>query len=312
MKLSFRPERLSGWLALRQRGSEIDAAHIERRAGRLRVSLCETWRLPGGDVQPALTRLRNDKGLRRYRCTTLLAADEYQINTLDAPSVPAEELKAAARWRVKDLIDYPLETAAVGILDIPVDGTARQHSLYAVTARNEVIARYVQRYQQAGIGLEAIDIPELAQRNVAALFEEPERGLALLSFEEGGGLLTVTFRGELYLTRRIEIPLARLLAAEGAARMQLHERVTLEVQRSLDHVDRQFSFITLSRFLLAPLPQETGLADYLAANISLRLDHANIAEVLDCGGIPELSDPARQGFCLQMLGAALRDEGLPA
>ena len=114
------------------------------------------------------------------------------------------------------------------------------------------------------------------------------------------------------LTRRIEIPLARLLAAEGAARMQLHERVTLEVQRSLDHVDRQFSFITLSRFLLAPLPQETGLSDYLAANISLRLDRANIAEVLDCGGIPELSDPARQGFCLQMLGAALRDEGLPA
>ena len=312
MKLSFRPERLSGWLALRQRGNEIDAAHIERRAGRLRVSLCETWRIQGGDALHALTRLRHDKGLRRYRCTTLLSADEYQINTLDAPNVPAEELKAAARWRVKDLIDYPLETAAVGILDIPVDGTARQHSLYAVTARNEVIERYVQRYQQAGIGLAAIDIPELAQRNVAALFEEPERGLALLSFEEGGGLLTVTFRGELYLTRRIEIPLARLLAAEGAARMQLHERITLEVQRSLDHVDRQFSFITLSRFLLAPLPQETGLADYLAANISLRLDHANIAEVLDCGGIPELSDPARQGFCLQMLGAALRDEGLPA
>ena len=309
MNLSFRSQQVPGWLALRQRGNEIDAAHIERRAGRLRVNLCETWRAQGGDGLQALTRLRNDKGLRRYRCTTLLAADEYQINTLDAPNVPAEELKAAARWRVKDLIDYPLETAAVGILDIPVDSSARQHSLYAVTARNEVIERYVRRYQEAGIGLVAIDIPELAQRNVAALFEEPERGLALLSFEESGGLFTVTFRGELYLTRRIEIPLARLLAAEGAARVQLHERITLEVQRSLDHVDRQFSFMTLSRFLLAPLPRDNGLADYLAANISLRLDRANIAEVVDCGGIPELADPARQGFCFQMLGAALRDDG---
>lgn len=307
MKLPFLQQRLPGWLALRQRGDEIDAAHVERRGGRIRVSLCETYRATG-DIVGALSRLRRDKGWRRYRCTMLLASDEYQLHTFDAPKVPAEELKSAARWRVKDLIDYPLDAAIVEILDIPVEANARNHAVFAVSARNDVLQRMVRRYQDAGIPLTAIDVPELAQRNVSALFEEENRGLAFLAFEESGGLLTVTYRGELYLTRHIDIPLAKLLDSEPDARAALHERIALEVQRSLDHFDRQYSFITISRIVLAPLPAETGLAESLAANIYLRVETADICKAIDCAGIPELANPARQGLCLQILGAALRDE----
>ena len=306
MRFQFRPSRLPGWFALRQRGADFDAAYVERRGGRARVSLCETYRTQG-DVTGALTRLRREHGWGRYRCTMLLGADEYQLHSFEAPKVEAGELKSAARWRVKDLIDYPLDAATIDMLDIPVDSNARNHSVFAVSARNEVVQHYVRRYQRAGIGLAALDIPEIAQRNISALFEEESRGLALLAFEETGGLLTVTFRGELYLTRRIDIPLAKLLDSDPDARAQLHERIALEVQRSLDHFDRQYSFITLSRFLLVPLPVETGLADYLASNIYVRVERADIGAALDCDRIPELADPARQGFCLQILGAALRD-----
>ena len=37
------------------------------------------------------------------------------------------------------------------------------------------------------------------------------------------------------------------------------DRLVLELQRSLDHFDRQFSYITLSRLLLAPLPADLGV-----------------------------------------------------
>ena len=275
------------------------------------MSLCETYRATG-DVIGSLARLRRDKGWRRYRCTMLLASDEYQLHTFDAPKVPAEELKSAARWRVKDLIDYPLDSAMVDILDIPVDANARNHAVFAVSARYDVLQRTVRRCQDAGIALAAIDIPEMAQRNISALFEEENRGLAFLAFEESGGLLTVTYRGELYLTRRIDIPLAKLLDKDAEVRAQLHERIALEVQRSLDHFDRQYSFITISRVMLAPLPADTGLAESLAANIYVRVESADIRGALDCQGIPELSDPARQGLCLQILGAALRDENAAA
>jgi MSHA biogenesis protein MshI len=158
------------------------------------------------------------------------------------------------------------------------------------------------------MGLAAIDIPEAAQRNVSALFEEPDRGLAFLAFEESGGLLTVTFRGELYLSRRIDIPLARLIGGDAETRAQLHERIALDIQRSLDHFDRQYSFITLSRFMLAPLPAATGFAEYLAGNIYVRVERADLASAFDCDAVPDLAEPARQSFCLQILGAALRDE----
>lgn len=307
MKLPFRSSRFPGWLALRQRGGELDAAYVERRGSRAHVALCETYRTPG-DPTSALARLRREHDWARYRCTMLLGTDEYQLHSFDAPKVEAQELKSAARWRVKELIDYPLDAAAVDILDIPAGPNARNHLVFAVSARNEVVQRHVQRYQQAGIPLAALDIPEVAQRNISALFEEKNRGLALLAFEEQGGLLTITCGGELFLTRRIDIPLAKLIDGDADARALLHERIALEVQRSLDHFDRQFSAITLSRFMLVPLPAETGLAEFLGANIYLRVERAHIGSMLDCDRIPELSDPARQGFCLQVLGAALRDE----
>ena len=307
MKFPFRSARFPGWLAFRQRGGELDAAYVERRGARAHVALCETYRTPG-DITESLTRLRRQHGWARYRCTLLLGANEYQLHSFEAPKVEAHELKSAARWRVKDLIDYPLDAATVDILDIPAEANARSHSVFAVSARNEVVQRYVRRYQQAGISLEVLDIPEVAQRNISALFEEKNRGLALLAFEDHGGLLTITCGGELFLTRRIDVSLAKLLDGNLETRAQLHERIALEVQRSLDHFDRQFSAITLSRFMLVPLPADTGLAEFLAANIYVRVEQVNVGTMVDCDRIPELADPARQGFALQVLGAALRDE----
>ena len=75
---------------------------------------------------------------RAYRGTTLLMSADFQMHQVDAPSVPAAEMKTAVRWRVKDIIDYPLDAATVDVLDIPIDrnAPARNHSVYAITARN--------------------------------------------------------------------------------------------------------------------------------------------------------------------------------
>ena len=44
------------------------------------------------------------------------------------------------------------------------------------------------------IPLEVVDVPELAQRNLAHLLELEGRGLALLALDERGGLLTFYLR----------------------------------------------------------------------------------------------------------------------
>src|SRR3990167_9118614 len=279
-----------GWLALSLDRDHVDLVHVKRSAGgRPEITMCDSYRREGSDAA-TLARLRKEIRLDRYRCTTLLKSTDFQMHQVDAPNVPAAEMKTAVRWRVKDIIDYPIDAATVEVLDIPVDqnAPARNHSLYAVTARNSVIEGCIKPFDKAQVPLEAIDIPDLAQRNVAALFETEGRGVAMLAFYQDEGILTFTSGGELYLARRIEIPLAQLIEADAERRNQHFERIALELQRSLDNFDRNYNYVPIAKLLLAPLPQEIGLQQYLAPNISVPVETIDLGAVMDFPGVPEL------------------------
>jgi MSHA biogenesis protein MshI len=254
--------------------------------------------------------LRRDAHLERFTIATLLPARQYQMQLIDAPNVPAAEMKSAVRWRLKDFLEYPVETATVDVVGVPADEAAagRSRSVYAVSARSQDIEARMKMFAQAKIALRVIEIAEMAQRNLAALFESDHRALAMLSFGEDGGLLTFTAKGELYLSRRIEISLSQLIGVRTEMRDQLFERIALELQRSLDHFDRQFSAVPLARLLLAPLPDELGLSAYLAGNLSAPVESVNLGEVLDFHEVPELREPAEQILRWQTLGTALRVE----
>ncbi len=299
----------AGWLAVGLHHDHVDLVHVKRAAGgRPEITLCDSYRKEGSDTD-TLTRLREELKLDRFHCTTLLTGDEYQLHQLDAPNVPAAELKTAMRWRVKDVIDYPLEAATVDVLDIPSDrGASTHHQVYAVAARNSVIEARVKPFNGAEVPLEAIDIPDLAQRNIAVLFESEGRGVAMLAFYQGVGLLTFTSGGELYLVRRIDMTLPQLMEAGDEQRPQYFERIALELQRSLDNFDRNYHYVPIGKLLLAPLPQDIGLQQYLAPNLSVPVETIDLATALDFPAIPELKHPERQAQCLLTIGAALRDE----
>jgi MSHA biogenesis protein MshI len=312
--LLLKKKRQPGWLALTLNEDHIDLVHVKRAAhGKPEIALCDSYRKEGSDAA-TLARLRKELKLDQYRCTTLLKSSDYQIHPVDAPNVPAAEMKAAVRWRVKDMIDYPLDAATVDVLDIPddQDAPARNHSVYAVTARNSVIESCIKPFNEAQVALEAIDIPDLAQRNIAALFEREERGVAMLAFYADEMILTFTRGGELYLSRRIESPLAQLLQADAGRRNQHFERIALEVQRSFDHFNDQYSHVPIAKLLLAPLPQDIGLQQYLASNIDVPVETVDLGTVMDFPDVPELEHPARQSQCLQTIGAALRAGEAPA
>jgi MSHA biogenesis protein MshI len=245
-----------------------------------------------------------------YRCTTVLGGGDYQFMSVEAPNVPRAELKTAMRWRLKDVLDFPVDEATYDVLDIPLDPNAAvrpQQSVFAIAARNSVIQARQKLFAKSKIRLRTIDIPEMAQRNVSALLEPDGRGIAMLSFNEDGGLLTVSWRAELYLSRRIDVTLAQLLEADHERRHQSFDKITLELQRSLDNFERQFSFISVAKLVLAPSGAD-GLQDYLASNLYTRVETLDLGQVLDIAGIPELAEPARQQRLFVAIGAALRSE----
>lgn len=259
----------------------------------------------------SLEKFGKELSATRYECSCLLAPTDYQMLSVDAPNVPAEELKTAIRWRLKDMLDYHVNDATIDVLDVPVDKSAptRNHSMYAIAARNQVIEQRQALFADAKIPLDVIDIPEMAQRNIATFFEPEGRGVALLSFDSDGGLLTVSHAGELYLSRRIDIGLSQLQDADEQVRHASFERITLELQRSLDHFDRHYHFVTLAKLLLGPIAEGgSELRTHLASNLYLQVESLDLADVLDFSSVPQLRGAEAQQRFFLVLGAALRRE----
>ena len=308
MKWFGTAQKEPGWLAIALSEAELRFVHGRfTTTGRSAIARYGSARL---DARPdAVEKLAKDLHFDRYECATLLRPGEYQLLLVEAPTVPQAELKSAIRWRIKDLLDYHVDDATLDVLDIPpeTDLAGRSHSMYAVAARNEVIRERVKTFESARIPLTAIDIPEVAQRNISALHETEGRGAALLYFNNEFGLLTVTNRGELFLARRIDIGLKQILGAGPEARAELFARVVLELQRSFDHFDRQYRYVQIAKLLIGPEPEETGLYEHLKTNLDIPVEHVDLPGRLSFNGQGN-PDIATQWQLFHLIGASLRYE----
>ena len=295
-------------MAVVPRGARLDLAHVVRRRDALPLlKQMESFDASQGWAT-ALKALAGSRPLRKFHTTTLLGNGQYYVSQFETPAVPAEERADALRWRFKDMVDFAVDSASIGVLDIPTDAASgRQAMVYAVAAGMPVVGEVMKSFDDAKVPLEAIDVPELAQRNVAALFEQENRGLAFLCLDEEGGLLTVTYGGELYAVRRIDVSAAQISAADPDRRTALLERVMLELQRTLDNFDRQYSFISVAALMVAACPTIDDLLPYLSENLYVPVRQAELETVLDLSATPELIGNAPlQARYLPAIGAALR------
>lgn len=296
----------SDWTSLVFGDRTVQLARLRRlNGGRPELLAWENYAREGADLD-IVKRLRVG-GRLGGRCTLVLQHGEYQLLQVEPPPVAAGELRDAVRWKIKDMVDFPVEDAGIECLP-PVTG-ARAGLIYAVAASRSVLQSWARIFQDAKAPLLAIDVADLAQRNIAALFEEKNRGLALLAFDEGGGRLTFTYQGELYFSRRIEVAPAEMAAADAAA---IFERVLLDVQRTLDNVDRSYSAITIARLLVSPPPGAAKFVDYLRENLYQPVEAIDLGRQVDLSRVPALANPTAQAQALLAIGAALREEGAAA
>ena len=300
------PRAAEDLTALRLCRDGVELVRVKRPNGEgPRVTACEFR--PASDVsdlRAVLMRLATDYNLKHARCTLALEPGEYTLVVTDAPAVPKEEMRAAVRWRVKDLLDFPVDEATLDVFDAPA-GAAGQSAnpVYVVAARNGAIRRVAELCNDTGINLDVIDVPELAQRNVAALCPEDQLGLALVVFEPDHGLITLTRNGDLYMSRRIDFGTDALSRSEDATRY--FEPITLELQRSLDYYDSHFRAAPITHLIVALPVAVPGLVESLTANLTLKVSELRLAERLGCDAAFATLLEER---CTMTLGAALREE----
>jgi MSHA biogenesis protein MshI len=202
------------------------------------------------------------------------------------------------------MLDFHANDGTVDVLEVPhPEHLNHARQIFAVAAKNSLLAEEAVFAAKAGLNLSIIDIMETAQRNLAIRLETRGRALAAFSFVETGSLLTLTLDGELCTARTLGVSLAQM-ENEGLA--SVLERLTLEVQRTLDHFDRQFGGIPVDRLLLAPMENIERFRDGLAGNLALPVEMLNLANALDVSDFPDVNKmpPA----CFHAIGAALRME----
>jgi MSHA biogenesis protein MshI len=290
-------KQATGRLALQVGRGTLTHAALSWNNGRPTLGSCAD---SGADAAAGKTWARFAHGSAPI--SVVLGMGDYQLLPIDAPPVPPPELKLAVRWRIKDQIDVPLDDVTVDVIRLGTGTAEPGNKLLAVIARNDLLRRYLALAEQGGLAVDAVDIPELAQRNVAALLETPGRALAVLSLTPDGGLLTVTQDGELCFHRRVQFD-ARSLTQGAEADIDVAlQRLGLELQRSLDYIERHHGAWRLDRIVLAPPPAQPRVADFLRDHLYLPLDVADLGSRFD-GVLPA---PDALAACWFALGGALR------
>ncbi|MDE3020469.1 MAG: hypothetical protein KGI54_01265 [Pseudomonadota bacterium] len=212
-----------------------------------------------GTEKETLSEVWKELGLRGISTAIMLRFSEYQLFLVDSPEVPDSELLNAVRWRIKDMIDYSPTEATVDLIKLPYAGQ-RNPQIYAVCARNSIISRYMQWCLQAGINLNVIDIPEMAIRNLVAV---QDACVAALAFDETAGYVTFISKGSIFHVRHLDMGASMLDSVST-------DRLVLEVQRSMDHVERQFHEWPVTQFSVFQ-PPGTNLMEGLGQALDLPL-----------------------------------------
>ncbi len=294
----FRRPTEHGLTAYLRLPGRIAYARVDRRLAVPKLLAVGVVPVKSENWSDALSELQ-DKG----PASLVLSPSVYKMRMLDAPNVPADELRSAVRWQIQDMLDFHPDDGTVDILEVPhPEHLNHARQIFAVAAPNALLAEETAYAVKAGLNLAIIDIIETAQRNLAARLEKPGRALATFSFIESGSLLTLTLDGELCMVRSLGVTQAHL---EGDMDSVI-ERLTLEFQRTLDHFDRQFGGVPVDRLFLIPSEKVGSLRDGLAGNLALPVEVMDLTHALDISAIPNLGELPTP--CFHAIGAALRKE----
>ncbi len=275
------------------------------------LELCQVQEMQNLSLQGAeIAQLTRRYHLERQVCITTLDLGAYSMLVVEAPEVPEEELAAAIRWRIKDLIDFNIEEAAVDFFEVPNQKAVGRRMLNADVGRSEAVQSRINLLKQAGLALQVVDIPEMAMRNIAVLLPEDVAGMGLLYLGRREGLITITRQETLYLSRRIDIGYESFEAEVAAGETAMIERrmdsIVVEIQRSMDFYDSNFSQPPLANIVIAPLGTPIpGIESYIQNQLGIHCRLMDLNSIIDSDST---IDPHIQSRCFMAIGAALRDE----
>ena len=238
-------------------------------------------------------------------CNAVLAPRDYSLYLVEAPAVEPDEMRAAVRWKVKDLLDMPLDDVAIDIFPVPDDAfNGRTRMLYVVAAAKSRVASVIDLCKSARLELASIDIPEMAMKNISTQFSDERNSQAFIALKTNGSNMNITRNGSLYLARTVntQVPPDVMGTPDWA---MLRDRLVLEIQRSLDYYESQMGQMPVNELVIAPRPDGAMLVKSLAEVLPVKVSMLEYELRLESA--PDISAETKHA-CMFAVGAALRPD----
>ncbi|MDP1773315.1 MAG: hypothetical protein Q8L15_13625 [Methylobacter sp.] len=261
------------------------------------------------DQLDSLTKLADRHNLAEYDCHLVLTSDNYRRINIEAPAVAKNETLEAIRWKINELIDFPIDKAVIDYYETPMAVRANSSKMLEVIASPiDVIRGQVEKCAQAGLQLKVIDIQETTLRNLAVHTPENKRGIALLYLLEFSGTLLIQKETTIYVSRKFEIGYKRLDLdrpySSDSPVANAHNNLALEIQRSLDYVESYYGIPPIPALAVIPLAENThNLLDSLNSNLGITARMIDLSTLIDCD---ILVNDRTQSLCAPVIGATLR------
>lgn len=176
----------------------------------------------GSDSMEDFVRRLQGLGLKGLATHMMLRPEQYQLLQIDAPPVAPEELRAAARFQIREMVNVHIDDITLDVMQVG-DGQQRatNNNLFVVAAKNEVVRDVMALGDALNWSVSVIDIQETAQRNLqSALARQDGRveraDATLLVSDEQQAVLTISANDELFFTRRLDLPQGFLTMPWGA------------------------------------------------------------------------------------------------
>jgi len=289
----------------------------------------------GTDSAPEFARRLRALNLPSRGGCAMLPLAQTQLIQVDAPGVRPEEMKAAARWRVKDLVQGRLDELTMDVMFVG-DGKPRPNQqIFVAAARSEDIRELARQAKDAGVEINVVDLAEMAQRNLQSAMADVgglfERATAALVRHGEQCLLTICAGGELYYTRRLQweglaapgqpvpavehqVDLASMDFVDYGAEPDLESardgnvpQIVVELQRSLDLWERSWTDLPLAAVWIDVGEDSRALAALLQTTIGQPVGLLEPDHVFPGFEAAAARQEARQ-VLLPLLGALQRSE----
>ncbi|WP_286262996.1 hypothetical protein [Thalassotalea atypica] len=194
----------------------------------------------------------------------VLSSSQYQMVQVDKPNIPDDEINAALKWQVKDLVTVEPEDMIVDYFSGPIQAGGAE-KINVVCARKSSLAPLVEQFEKSGLSLKSITTEEFA---FAGLLPHKEQAVLLVCQQPNEEIVILIVKAsQIYFHRRLRGYTQIANKTPEELSFGIIDSLSLEIQRSMDYFERQLKQPPIKDIqLLLPIKAEQYLASKLAEN----------------------------------------------